>query len=139
MTPSHWRLDRLGNVVTVHDKVRVPLSEPERQKRRGSYPYCGANGILDHIDGYLFDGEFVLLAEDGGYWEAFANSAYLMQGRFWVNNHAHVIKARPGILDNEYLVYRLNYQDLTPYISGTTRGKLNQGVMVEIPIRVPPI
>ena len=136
--PDGWTVERLGDVVSIHDNQRIPLSEPERQRRRGSYPYCGANGVLDYINNYLFDGEYVLLAEDGGYWGPFEQSAYQMRGQFWVNNHAHVLKGKPLVLDNEFLVNALNFLDLSPFISGTTRGKLNQGVMSEIPFPLPP-
>ena len=68
----------------------------------------------------------------------FEQSAYLMRGQFWVNNHAHVLKGKPLVLDNEFLVNALNFLDLSPFISGTTRGKLNQGVMSEIPFPLPP-
>jgi len=136
---KRWPIHRLGDVATIHDNQRVPISEPDRQRRRGEYPYCGANGILDSIDDYRYDGEYVLLAEDGGYWGAYEASAYLMKGRFWVNNHAHVLRGKPGVLDNVFLTHVLNYLDLTPFISGTTRGKLNQGVMVDIALPMPPI
>lgn len=136
--PEGWTVERLGDVVSIHDNQRIPLSEPERQRRRGRHPYCGANGVLDYIDNYLFDGEYVLLAEDGGYWGPLEQSAYLMRGQFWVNNHAHVLKGKPLVLDNEFLVNALNFLDLSPFISGTTRGKLNQGVMSEIPFPLPP-
>jgi len=137
--PAHWRVVRLGEVVTIHDRKRIPLNEKQRQSMRGRYPYCGANGVLDYVNDYLFEGEYVLLAEDGGYWEPYSPSAYIMRGKFWVNNHAHVLQAIPERSTNWFLMYVLNYQDLTGYVSGTTRGKLNQGVMKTIPIPLPPL
>jgi len=137
--PAHWRVVKLGEVITIHDKKRVPLSSTQRRKMRGPYPYCGANGILDYINEYLFDGEFVLLAEDGGYWGKLGPSAYIMRGKFWVNNHAHVIQAIRATTINEYLLNTFFYLDLDPYISGTTRGKLNQGVLKSISIPLPPL
>ena len=83
--------------------------------------------------------EYVLLAEDGGYWGSFEDSAYLMQGKFWVNNHAHILQAKQGLSDNYFLMYQLNYLDIKPFISGTTRGKLNQGIMKGIRLALPPL
>jgi len=137
--PAHWRVVRLGEVVEIHDKLRIPLNEKQRQSRKGIYPYCGANGVLDYIDDYLFEGEFVLLAEDGGYWGKFESSAYIMKGRFWVNNHAHVLRAIEKYAINGFLLYMLNFIDISVFISGTTRGKLTQGVLKNLPIPLPPL
>jgi type I restriction enzyme S subunit len=137
--PAHWRVVKLGEVVEIHDKLRIPLSEKQRQSRKGIYPYCGANGVLDYIDDYLFEGEFVLLAEDGGYWGKFESSAYIMKGRFWVNNHAHVLRAIEKYAINGFLLYMLNFMDISVFISGTTRGKLTQGVLKNLPIPLPPL
>ncbi len=103
------------------------------------YPYCGANGIVDWINNYLFDGEYILLAEDGGYWGLSERSSYIMCGKFWVNNHAHVLQAREGIAINYFISATLNFLDLLPYIGGDSRGKLNQSVMRNIPIPLPPL
>jgi type I restriction enzyme S subunit len=135
--PARWRVVRLGEVVEIHDKLRIPLSDKQRQSRKGIYPYCGANGVLDYIDDYLFEGEFVLLAEDGGYWGKFESSAYIMKGRFWVNNHAHVLRAIEKYAINGFLLYMLNFMDISVFISGTTRGKLTQGVLKNLPIPLP--
>jgi len=137
--PKDWEVGKLGNVVEIHDNKRIPLSEMERSTRKGSYPYCGANGVIDYIDDYIFDGEFVLLAEDGGAYGKFENSAYIMQGKFWVNNHAHVIRAIPNKTTNVFILFVLNFLDLNPYIVGTTRKKLNQEQMKEIKIPLPPL
>jgi type I restriction enzyme S subunit len=137
--PAHWRVVRLGEVVEIHDKLRIPLSDKQRQSRKGIYPYCGANGVLDYIDDYLFEGEFVLLAEDGGYWAKFESSAYIMKGRFWVNNHAHVLRSIEKYAINGFLLYMLNFMDISVFISGTTRGKLTQGVLKNLLIPLPPL
>lgn len=134
-----WKIVPLETIVSIHDKNRIPLNEKQRLQMRGEYPYCGANGIVDHVDDYIFDGEYILLAEDGGYWGSFDNSAYIMNGRFWVNNHAHVLQAEQGISDNHFLMYQLNYLNIKPFISGTTRGKLNQGMMKRVPLVIPPL
>jgi len=137
--PEEWEVVRLGEIVEIYDNKRIPLSEEERANRKGIYPYCGANGIIDHIDDYIFEGEYLLLAEDGGFFGRFENSAYLMSGKFWVNNHAHVLKAREGVSVNGFILAWLIFDDLSRYISGTTRQKLNQSVMRNILIPLPPI
>lgn len=137
--PQEWDVARLGDAVSVYDKQRIPLRSEDRQGMQGGFPYCGANGIIDHINQYIFDGEFVLLAEDGGYWHSFEESSYVMNGKFWVNNHAHILAAIDGKAANYYLMYALNYLDISVFIGGTTRGKLTQGVMKAIPIPLPPL
>jgi len=137
--PQDWGCIELGKVVEIHDSQRIPLSEMERKNRKGPYPYCGANGIIDYIDDYIFDGEFVLLAEDGGSYGKFESTAYIMNGKFWVNNHAHVLQAIEGKTTNLFLKYVLDFLDLNPYVVGSTRKKLNQEQMREIKIPYPPL
>jgi type I restriction enzyme S subunit len=139
MVPEEWEVLPLGELVSVHDKKRIPVSAEKRSRMRGPYPYCGATGIVDFVDDFLFEGEYVLLAEDGGRWGGYEESAYVMKGRFWVNNHAHIIQALEGVTLNAYVVQVLNYMDISRYISGTTRGKLNQGVMKSLPLPVLPL
>lgn len=134
-----WRIVKLSEIAEILDNKRIPLSEMERAKRRGVYPYCGANGVIDYIDGYLFDGEHILIAEDGGDYSKFGKSAYIMNGKFWVNNHAHVLKAIEGRTTNLFLFYTLNFMDLNVYIVGSTRTKLNQERLREIQIPLPSI
>ncbi len=136
-SPEYWEVMPLEKAVNVFDKQRIPLNQEHRQRMQGEYPYCGANGVVDSVNDYLFDGEYILLAEDGGYWGSFENSAYLMSGKFWVNNHAHVLQAKQGLSDNYFLMCQLNYLDIKPFISGTTRGKLNQGMMKRVPLALP--
>jgi len=136
-TPKDWSVTRLGDVIEVYDSKRIPLSEMERSKRKGPYPYCGATGIIDCIDGYIFDGEFVLLVEDGGPFGRFDNKAYTMSGKFWVNNHVHVLKIIEGKGKNQFLLFLLNFLNLNPHIVGSTRKKLNQEHMKQIVIPLP--
>jgi type I restriction enzyme S subunit len=136
-SPEAWELVPLGNLVEVRDSRRVPLSSAVRSTRQGAYPYYGANGLLDWIDGYLFEGEHLLLAEDGGRWGPFEPSAFVVSGRFWVNNHAHVLRAVANKTTNRYLCHYLNYANIGTHIGGSTRGKLNQGVMRAIPVPLP--
>lgn len=133
-----WETVRLEDFADCFDHLRVPLNESERLTRIGDYPYCGANGVLGFIDRYLIDDEMVLIAEDGGYFDEFATRpiAYKMSGKFWVNNHAHVLKAKPS-KDNNYLYYSLVHKDVTPYLASGTRAKLNKSEMWKIEIRAP--
>ncbi|MEM2294262.1 MAG: restriction endonuclease subunit S [Nitrososphaerota archaeon] len=137
--PKDWESLELGEIIEVFDSERIPLSEMERSKRKGPYPYCGATGIIDWIDGYIFDGEYILLVEDGGPFGKFEKKAYIMSGKFWVNNHAHVLKAVKDKGSNYFLLYLLNYLDLNQYTVGSTRKKLNQEHMKQIIIPLPPI
>jgi len=125
------------------DSERVPVNEEERNKRTAGkpqsvlYPYYGANGQVGWIDGYLFDEPLVLLAEDGGFFDTIGRVAYRIEGRTWVNNHAHVLRPLPGI-DIGYVHFALNSMSLMPFVSGTTRLKLNQGSAQRIPIALAP-
>ena len=133
-----WHEVRLEDFADCFDHLRIPLNESERLTRIGDYPYCGANGVLGFIDKYLIDDEMVLIAEDGGYFDEFATRpiAYKMSGKYWVNNHAHVLKAKPS-QDNNYLYYSLVHKDVTPYLASGTRAKLNKSEMWKIEIRAP--
>lgn len=132
-----WKVKPLGDVCDILDSRRKPITKSDRVS--GSYPYYGATGILDHVHEYLFDEALILLGEDGAKWGAMEQSAFSATGKYWVNNHAHVIRPhRDRLLDN-WLIYYLNYSDLSPFISGLTVPKLNQGQMREIPIPVPPL
>jgi type I restriction enzyme S subunit len=137
--PVDWDVVKLEDVVEIHDNKRIPLSEKERINRKGDYPYCGANGVIDYIDDYIFDGEFLLLAEDGGDYSSFGRSAYLMNGKFWVNNHAHIIEAIHSKTTNKFLLYTLTYLNLNHYTVGSTRKKLNQSIMRKIKLPLPPL
>jgi type I restriction enzyme, S subunit len=126
---------RLGEAVEFLDYLRRPIKESERKS--GTYPYYGANGLQGTIDGYIFDEPLVLLAEDGGHFDdPDRGVAYAIFGKCWVNNHAHVLRAKPG-LDLGFLRRVLENYDLSPFVSGTTRGKLTQAGAAQIPIPVP--
>jgi type I restriction enzyme S subunit len=127
----------LGDVVDFLDSLRRPVKEADRKP--GPYPYYGANGQQGTIEAYIFDEPLVLLAEDGGhFWEPHRGVAYRITGKTWVNNHAHVLRPRPG-LDLAHLCRVLENYDLSPYVSGTTRGKLTQAAAAKVPIPVPPL
>lgn len=136
--PKDWRLVALGDFAEILNSKRIPLSSEVRATMSGKYPYCGANGVVDYINDYKFDGEFVLMAEDGGNFFDYKTRpiAYLMQGKFWVNNHAHVLTAKNGLI--KFLLYSLQHKDITKYIIGSTRTKLNRSVLETIQIAEPP-
>ena len=117
------------------DSMRIPITESERKK--GEYPYYGANGIQDYISDYIFDDELVLLAEDGGNFGSKEKPiAYRVSGKCWVNNHAHVLKPKAG-LNVDYLCYSLMFYRIDGLVNGATRQKLTQASMrkMRIPFR----
>jgi type I restriction enzyme, S subunit len=139
--PKSWRWRRLADVTSNFDARRVPIKAGDRSKRRGQYPYYGAFGAIDTIDDFLFDGEFLLLAEDGKNLESRDRPiALVAQGRFWVNNHAHVMQPKSMILIN-YLSFWLNSSalDLSGLLTGIDQVKLTRGAMDRIPVPVPPL
>ena len=119
------------------DSQRIPINSSERSKRKGIYPYYGANGIQDCIDNYIFDGEFVLLAEDGGHFDDFNENtiAQYVCGKIWVNNHAHILQTKK--CNTKFLYFMLEHKDIRSYINGTSRSKLNQEDMLQISIPLP--
>ncbi len=134
---EHWVEQKLSLLCKIFDSRRKPITKKDRSP--GIYPYYDATGILDYVDGYLFDEKLVLIGEDGAKWDAGDTSAFSIEGKTWVNNHAHVIQPiRDRILD-KWLIYYLNGEDLSKFITGMTVPKLNQGKLKEIPIPLPPI
>ena len=136
--PQDWEYAPLMDIVELHDSRRIPLNNRQRAERKGPYPYYGANGQVDSIDDYLFDGEYILLAEDGGYFDDPSRGvAYEASGRFWVNNHAHILSPKNGI-PRRYLTYVLNSLDWMPFVGGSTRLKLTQEGMRKIRVPLAP-
>jgi type I restriction enzyme, S subunit len=109
-----------------------------RAQRKGDYPYCGANGVLDYVDGYVIDDDIILIAEDGGYFDEYEHRpiAYRMTGKCWVNNHAHILKAKPRF-DQGYLFFSLVHKNILPFLASGTRAKLNKSEMNKIEVRLP--
>lgn len=139
MSLLRWNASRLGKEVEILDSRRVPVNAKERATRVGSVPYFGATGQVGWIDEALFDEELVLLGEDGApFFDRTRDVAYRIDGPAWVNNHAHVLRAG-GRLTNRFLLHQLNQVDFRPFVSGTTRPKLPQGPMREIPLVIPPL
>ena len=134
---KEWKEVELSEVTECLDGKRVPLNSEERKKIQGDIPYYGANGQVDSINKFIFDEELLLIAEDGGSWGPNQKCVYIINGKSWVNNHAHVLRVKKDIANIFFLKHWLNKQDLNRYISGTTRGKLNQKIMNEIKIPLP--
>jgi len=132
-----WKIRPLGEICDVLDNKRKPITKKNRIE--GDIPYYGATGILSYVEDFLFDEQLVLLGEDGAKWESGANSAFIISGKTWVNNHAHVLRPIRTILDDNWLTYNLNHQNLLPYVSGMTVPKLNQGNMRTISVPIPPL
>lgn len=137
--PQGWAEAAVTEIVGLHDARRIPLNATQRAEMKGAFPYYGANGLVDHVNDYLFDGDFVLLAEDGGYFDDPSRGvAYEASGKFWVNNHAHILEPLGGI-SPRYLRYQLNAIDWMPFVGGSTRLKLTQGGLERARLPVPPL
>ena len=141
--PKGWIKTNIEEAVIVLDNKRKPINSRERQKRiEGKeeselFPYYGSTGKVGFIDDYLLDGEYVLLGEDGApFLDTFKKKAYIVSGRIWVNNHAHILKSKTS---NKFLNYYLNQFNYKEFVTGTTRLKLNQSSMKKIPIPLPPL
>ena len=134
---EEWKEYKLGDVVNILDYKRVPLSSKERSTRKGHYPYYGAQGIIDYIDDYIFDGTYLLIAEDGENLKSQKqNVAQLASGKYWVNNHAHIVESN-GKSDIRFICYFLNMMDLSGYITGSAQPKLNQANLTSISLQLP--
>lgn len=119
-------LRKFSELTINFDKERIPLSSSERESKKGKYPYYGAQGIIDHVDEYIFDGEYLLIAEDGENLNSRSQPiANVVLGKFWVNNHAHIVKTNSKC-EIHYLCYLLNNINISGYITGSAQPKLNQ-------------
>lgn len=132
-----WEIKKLGDIVDVLDKLRKPITKRDRVE--GDYPYYGATGILSYVHNYIFSEKLVLIGEDGAKWQSGDSTSFIADGKYWVNNHAHVVRPNRNIVIDEWLVNFLNFSDLTPFITGMTVPKLNQEKMKNIPIPIPPL
>ena len=132
-----WREATLGDLTDNFDAIRVPVKQADR--RLGPYPYYGASGIVDRIDNYLFNGEYLLIAEDGENLRTRNTPiAFLADGKFWVNNHAHIVRGNHKA-NTQYLMYALSEVDISGYLTGSTMPKLTQGNMNRISLLTPPL
>ncbi len=134
---GEWKEYSLLDFAEIHNQTRIPLSKMERAERQGVYPYYGASGIIDYVDDFLFDGEFVLISEDGENLKSRQTPiAFKAAGKFWVNNHAHILKGKKGF-HNNLIIYYFKNLDLNPYITGAVQPKLNKANLLSIPIILP--
>ena len=132
-----WKRVLLRDAVEFLDYLRRPVTKIDRTD--GQYPYYGANGQQGTIDNFIFDEPLILLAEDGGnFGQEGRTVAYKIEGKCWVNNHAHVLRPKPNV-DINFLLRHLEYYDVTPYITGTTRGKLTKDAASRIELVLPPL
>ena len=139
--PAGWSVTTLSHIIDLFDSKRKPIKADERAKRiEGKdvvYPYYGATGFVGYIDEYLIEGKFLLLGEDGApFLDPYAEKAYVVEGKFWVNNHAHILRPK---IDFDYLKIYLNAFNYHDVAKGTTRLKLTQGDMNSILVTIPPL
>lgn len=138
--PSTWMWVRFGQLMINRDAERIPLSVSERNKLDKIYDYYGASGVIDKVDRFLFDKKLLLIGEDGANLLARSTPiAYLAEGKYWVNNHAHVLDCIDGKLSLEYVMYFINAISLAKYVTGTAQPKMNQEKMNSIPVPLPPL
>ncbi len=133
---NDFQLVTVSDATENFDNIRIPLSAKQRKELKKIYPYYGAQSIIDYVEEYLFDGEYVLVAEDGENLKS-QNSPVcnLVNGKFWVNNHAHIIRAKPGF-NTKYLYYYLNLVDFKPFVTGSAQPKLTKDNLNSIPLTI---
>ncbi|MCK9395188.1 MAG: restriction endonuclease subunit S [Methylobacter sp.] len=133
---ADWQVLLLSELTINHDTKRKPVKGPDRKP--GPYPYYGASGIVDYVDGYLFDGDYLLIAEDGENLRTRQTPiAFMANGRFWVNNHAHIVTGNERA-NTRFLMYALLNADVHSFLTGAVMPKLTQGNLNNIPIACPP-
>lgn len=137
--PHTWEWVRFGNLMVNKDSYRIPISKAERAKKEKIFDYYGASGVIDKIDNYLFDEPNLLIGEDGANLLSRSTPiAFIATGKYWVNNHAHVLNTCAHV-NLEYIQLYINAIDLSPYVSGTAQPKMNQENMNAIWVALPPI
>lgn len=136
--PSSWSLLRVKDIFKSYDFKRIPLSGQERERMKNpSYDYYGASGVIDKVDDYLFDGTYILIGEDGANLLTRSKPlAFIASGKFWVNNHAHILKPKMGF-DLSYYTYLLESLDYTIWVSGSAQPKLTQENLNNVWLYVP--
>ncbi len=135
--PEGWEVKTINDAALNFDSKRVPLSSMQRAEKQGPYPYYGAAKILDHIDGYIFDGKYLLVAEDGSVITPDNKPVLQMAyGKFWVNNHTHILRGKSPV-SSEYLYLALSQVNISGYITGAAQPKITQANLNRIPILFP--
>lgn len=137
-TTQEWSAWKLEECCDILDSRRIPVNSEDREKRIGDIPYYGANGLQGFIDDFIFDEPLILIAEDGGRFDEFATKpiAYRIEGKSWINNHAHILRSKAGF-SQDAIFYALEHKDIQPFIVGGTRAKLNQSALRSITIKLP--
>ena len=137
--PQGWEWERFGNVMINKDSERIPLSVAQRQHLKKTYDYYGASGVIDKVDKYLFDKDLLLIGEDGANLiNRSTPIAFIAKGKYWVNNHAHVLDVCSGMALS-YVALFINAIPLVNYVTGTAQPKMNQEKMNSILLAIPPI
>lgn len=135
--PKKWDVKPLREVVINLDSNRVPVKKADRSDMDGDYPYYGASGIIDYVDSFLFEKRNLLIGEDGANLLARSTPiAFIADGKYWVNNHAHVLGEKDGF-SLDYLRYSINLRPLNKYVTGSAQPKLNKENLNKIPIQIP--
>lgn len=135
--PAGWHLGTVAEIIELHDSKRVPLSSREREKLDKIYPYYGATSVMDYVDRYLFDGIYLLLGEDGTVVDdkGFPVIQYV-EGKFWVNNHAHIITGKNGFtVELLYLLFSLT--NVKAIVTGAVQPKISQSNLNKVPVLIP--
>ena len=137
--PKGWEWERFGNIMINKDSERVPLSVAQRQQLKKIYDYYGASGVIDKVDKYLFDKDLLLIGEDGANLiNRSTPIAFIAKGKYWVNNHAHVLDVCSGMALS-YVALFINAISLVDYVTGTAQPKMNQEKMNSILLAIPPV
>jgi len=137
MIPKGWRVGKLEEIITNFDRKRVPLSSRERENRKGAFPYYGAASILDYVDDYIFDGVYLLMGEDGTViTEDGKPVLQYVSGKFWVNNHTHVLQGKKPF-STEFVLLQLKNTNVNLIVTGAVQPKINQGNLNELPVVIP--
>lgn len=130
----------LNEIVDNYDGKRIPIKSTDRENINGQYPYYGASGIIDYVNDYIFEGEYLLISEDGANLTVRKYPiAFIASGKFWVNNHAHIVKAKENISTNKFMEYAFAFTDISGYITGSAQPKMSQGKMNLIEFPLPPL
>ena len=135
--PTDWHLGTASEIIELHDSKRIPLSKRERTKLDKIYPYYGATSVMDYVDRYIFDGIYLLLGEDGTVVDSkgFPILQYVA-GKFWVNNHAHIITGKEGFsVESLYLLFSLT--SVQSIVTGAVQPKISQTNLNKVPVIVP--
>ena len=135
--PEGWRVSSFGEVSLNFDNKRRPLSSIERSRMKGQYPYYGAAKVFDFVDAFIFEGKYLLIAEDGSVITPQRKPVLqLTDGKFWPNNHTHVVLGRPPV-STDFLYLMMSDVDVSGYITGAAQPKITQANLNRIPVRIP--